>query len=507
MKNFFLKSLIIFNFVFLYYYTASSQTLDIKNYNNRIFLIKNYNSSKTAVIPSYGSENFAYNRNVPQITADNPNAFNWALKFTASGKVFKDISFANSQVGYIVTELGAVYKTTNGGNNWTSVMNLGFPYYWYGVHALTTDTVVISGFNNQGNIKSGVVRWSYNGGATWSGDINLYIPNGVGWLSRVHFFNRNKGIVSAEFSGGMHYTTNGGKDSTGWTYVQVNSDLGWFAGNIDADASGNIFTTGIHFAHSTDFGINWTSGAPADNVFDGGVDFVDNNLLLGLTGGGSISPTVTGWLHRTTDGGLTWSARLNNFPYPIRSVKYFSDTLMFAVGGSINQDLGGIYSSTNAGLNWNLDVSTGAEMFSLDFKKISADSIDIWCVGSTGGGSGYIGKLFKARIGYSIVGINNAGNQIPIEFKLYQNYPNPFNPLTNIKYSIPENGKSKIENGYVSLKIYNMLGKEVAVLVNERKSSGVYEVNWNASGFPSGVYFYKLITDNFVDTKKMVLLK
>ena len=80
------------------------------------------------------------------------------------------------------------------------------------------------------------------------------------------------------------------------------------------------------------------------------MDFVDNNLLLGLTGGGSISPSVAGWLHRTTDGGQTWGARLDAFPYPIRSVKYFNDSIMFAVGGSINQDLGGIYSSTNGGL-------------------------------------------------------------------------------------------------------------------------------------------------------------
>jgi len=501
MKSIFYKSgIIIVCFILFSSFSLYSQTIDIKNHNNQTYIIKNYNSSKSAIVPVYGSENITVNNNIPQVIQYKPSSFNWILKFTVAGKVFKDISFATTQAGYIVTELGSVYKTTNGGDNWTSVMNLGFPYYWYGVHALTADTVVIAGFNNQGNINSGVVRWSYNGGATWTGDINLHIPNGVGWLSKVHFFDRNRGVVSAEFSGGMHYTTNGGKDSTGWTYVQVNSDLGWFSGNIDADANGNVFTTGIHFAHSTDYGVSWVSGVPADNVFDGGVDFADNNLLLGLTGGGSISPSVSGWVHRTTDGGQTWGARLNTFAYPIRSVKYFNDTLMFAIGGNLYQDVGGIYSSTNAGLNWNLDMSTGAEMFSYDFKKISNDSIDMWCVGSTGSGSGYIGKLFKVRIGYNLVGINNISNQIPNEYKLYQNYPNPFNSMTKIQWSM-------YNSGNVKLIIYDLQGKEMVTLVNGKYQAGNYEIKWDGNKYSSGIYFYKLITDRFTDTKKMVLLK
>lgn len=486
--------------VFLCVYSVYPQSIEIKNSANQNFVIKKINSSQTQIVPSYNSESLLAKKNTKINQTDNINLFNWVLKFTAPGKVFKDISFATPQVGYIVTELGGVYKTTNGGDNWTSVMNLGFPYYWYGVHALTADTVVIAGFNNQGNIHSGVVRWSYNGGATWSNDINLYIPSGVGWLSKIHFFDKNRGIVSAEFSGGMHYTTNGGKDSTSWTYVQVNSDLGWFTGNIDALPDGNVFTTGIHFAHSTDFGVNWTSTVPADNTFDGGVDFVDNNLLKGLTGGGSINPSVAGWVHRTTDGGSTWSARLNTFSYPIRSVKYFNDTLMFAIGGNLYQDVGGIYLSTNSGQNWNLEVSTSAEMFSYDYKKITNDSIDIWCVGSTGGSSGYIGKLYKARIKYNIVGINNIINEVPKENKLFQNYPNPFNPATSIKYQV-EGLK------FVNLIVYDLLGKEVATLVNEKQSAGEYEVKFDGSNLASGIYFYKLSAGDFTEVKRMTLIK
>lgn len=85
-------------------------------------------------------------------------------------------------------------------------------------------------------------------------------------------------------------------------------------------------------------------------------------------------------------------------------------------------------------------------------------------------------------------------------FVLLQNYPNPFNPSTVIRYTLPA-------TGYVTLKVYNILGQEVAVLVDEMKQPGRYEVEWNAAGFPSGLYVYRLQARDFVDTKKLVLLK
>jgi photosystem II stability/assembly factor-like uncharacterized protein len=480
-----------------------AQNVIVGNDNGSNYIIVQSGNSVLSRIPSSRPQS-----NFPDVfqnnyTKDNAQIFNWALKFSIPGKFFKDVSFANLQTGYIVTELGAVYKTTNGGDNWTEKMNLGFPYYWYGVHALSPDTVIISGFNNQSNIRTGVVRWSFNGGNTWTNDIVLWIPNGVGWTSRVHFFDANKGVVSAEISGGMHYTTNGGKDSSSWTYVQVNSDLGWFAGNIDCQPNGVIYTTGIHLAKSTNYGINWVSGNSADNVFDGGVDFLDNNNLKGWTGGGQISSPVSGWIHRTTDGGVSWGPRLNVFPYPIRAVKFFNDTLGFALGGNNYQDVGAIYVTTNAGTNWNIDVNTSAEMFSIDYKQVNADSTDVWCVGSTGSGSGYTGKLYKARLGI-ITGIKKITETIPSNFILYQNYPNPFNPSTNIKFSLPPYKRVK---GDVTLKLYNILGGEIALLVNEQFNPGTYEIKWDASGYPTGIYFYKLSTENFSETKKMILIK
>jgi hypothetical protein len=89
---------------------------------------------------------------------------------------------------------------------------------------------------------------------------------------------------------------------------------------------------------------------------------------------------------------------------------------------------------------------------------------------------------------------------LPLVFSLEQNYPNPFNPVTNIKFQIPV-------SEFVSLKIFDVLGNEVAVLVNEFKSAGIYRLSFNASELGSGVYFYKLISGSFIETKKMILMK
>lgn len=86
------------------------------------------------------------------------------------------------------------------------------------------------------------------------------------------------------------------------------------------------------------------------------------------------------------------------------------------------------------------------------------------------------------------------------EYALYQNYPNPFNPVTNIRYQLPKESK-------ILIKIYNILGSEVIELLNDKKEPGIYEINFNASNLPSGIYFYQISTPEYSNTKKMILLK
>ncbi|MBC8485529.1 MAG: T9SS type A sorting domain-containing protein [Bacteroidetes bacterium] len=99
-----------------------------------------------------------------------------------------------------------------------------------------------------------------------------------------------------------------------------------------------------------------------------------------------------------------------------------------------------------------------------------------------------------------VIGVNQISSTVPEGFKLHQNYPNPFNPVTKIKFDIPRSSHTRMI-------IFDILGREVATLVNEKLSAGSYETEWDGSGFPSGVYFCRLVTEEFSETKRMVLLK
>ncbi|RMD49204.1 MAG: T9SS C-terminal target domain-containing protein [Ignavibacteria bacterium] len=109
----------------------------------------------------------------------------------------------------------------------------------------------------------------------------------------------------------------------------------------------------------------------------------------------------------------------------------------------------------------------------------------------------------------TVTSVKAISESLPTEFNLEQNYPNPFNPTTTIKYSIPQivNGSKGISSQLVVLKIYDVLGREVATLVNEKQSPGNYEVKFDASELSSGAYIYKITTGNFVEAKKMMLMK
>jgi hypothetical protein len=109
----------------------------------------------------------------------------------------------------------------------------------------------------------------------------------------------------------------------------------------------------------------------------------------------------------------------------------------------------------------------------------------------------------------TFVGIQPISNEIPGSYELFQNYPNPFNPTTKIKFDLPKSNLTLSEAKGLNIKliIYDILGKEVAILVNQQLKLGTYEVEWDASNYPSGVYYYKFSSGDFTETKKMVLIK
>lgn len=347
---------------------------------------------------------------VPRLLSDAPtleqvgptepdHLFGWQSQGTFPNTVFTDLSFCDDSVGFASAELGVVYRTTNSGQTWTRVMNLGFPYYWYGVHVLSRQDVLVTGFNNSAG--TGIYRWSSDGGTTWDSIVTLDTAN---WFSRVKFADSLHGIILAGWNGGIWRTENGGRNPVDWSYVQVDPSRGWFEGSFTFRPDHHCYITGISFCHSSDAGASWDVQHSADPVFDGGVSFPDS--LNGWTGGGQISAPVSGWVHRTTDGGQIWSDRLTETPGPVRCLLFLNDTLGFIAGGNLYSQVGFIYSTTDAGDSWTMDVNTGSEMKGIGWAWAGPDSVDIWCAGFN---SSFTGCVYRTRIGFGTSGVGQAG--------------------------------------------------------------------------------------------------
>jgi hypothetical protein len=223
-------------------------------------------------------------------------------------------------------------------------------------------------------------------------------------------------------------------------------------------------------------------------------------------------------LAKSTNGGLNWSApiRVNNDPagkeqfFTWMTIDQTTGYLYFVFYDRRNRsnNLTDVFlaRSTNGGTSFtNVQVSDTAFLptsgtFFGDYTNITAANgkvRPIWTRLHTGNLS-----VWTAIIDYPVA-VQNQNNEVPNEFSLSQNFPNPFNPSTTIRFKVPGN------SNHVTLKVYNTLGKEVAVLANETFNSGEYEIEWNASNQPSGVYFYSLTNGDgsFAETKKMILVK
>jgi len=184
----------------------------------------------------------------------------------------------------------------------------------------------------------------------------------------------------------------------------------------------------------------------------------------------------------STDGGANWDTTSIPASYgSSNDIFLISESDGYIVGQSYD------YKTTDGGNTWTRIVypSDILDMFFLN------EGLG-WAVGY----NGRIFKYFDPNVG--VEDNNNFAN--PANYDLFQNYPNPFNPSTKIKFTISD-------FGFTILKVYDVLGNEVATLVDEYKPAGNYEVEWDANNYPSGVYFYRLQAGEFIQTKKMILMK
>jgi hypothetical protein len=207
----------------------------------------------------------------------------------------------------------------------------------------------------------------------------------------------------------------------------------------------------------------------------------------------------TGWMgaanlernnvYKTTNGGANWFFQNNPISQggmnQINDVKFIDENKGWAVHGT--PGTGAIMHTSNGGINWVIEEQSVNWFDCLS----TYSSRKVWC-GASGG-----------RIWYTIpdtlVAVGNI-NELANSFALEQNYPNPFNPVTNIIFQVPD-------KNYVKLAVYDVIGNEIAVLLNKTLNRGSYKLEWDASNYPSGVYFYRISADGLTDTKKMILIK
>lgn len=191
-------------------------------------------------------------------------------------------------------------------------------------------------------------------------------------------------------------------------------------------------------------------------------------------------------IYKSFNNGLIWDS--SDVLFNLNTMEVSPDNNNVIYAGTET----GLYRSTNKGLTWylyNNSLFPSKNIIGLSKEKNTGDTI-IVCT------SDAVYKVFRGQLVD-----HNQSNEIVSSFKLYQNYPNPFNPITVISYHLAV-------ASYVSIKVYDVSGHEVAKLVNEKQNAGTYSIKWNAANFQSGIYFYKIEVDGvFREGKKMILLK
>jgi hypothetical protein len=269
----------------------------------------------------------------------------------------------------------------------------------------------------------------------------------------------------------------------------------------------------IYYKRSTNGGVSWGTDTRLTNntanSYDPSVSVSDS--LVHVVWIDQRDGNYEIYYKRSTDVGVSWGAdtRLTNN-------NAYSEFPSIAVSGSIvhtvwmdRRDVNyEIYykRSTDGGETWGLDTRLTNDTAYSYFPSIAVSGnivLTVWQDNRDGNYEIY----YKRNPTGNPTGIVNINAEIPVEYSLSQNYPNPFNPSTKIKFAIPVCHSSGSWNPVITLKIFDLLGREVATLVNEQLSPGTYETEWNPSNYPSGVYFYTLKTNGYTETKKMILIK
>ncbi|MBK8981803.1 MAG: hypothetical protein IPM38_05625 [Ignavibacteria bacterium] len=368
----------------------------------------------------------------------------------------------------------AISYTTNSGVNWTTPaqINNSLPQRQStgpsmvigkdGTNYVTWGSSLLTSPFNEKNIGLAI---STNGGVNWNVNESIFECNGVKSSSLSPWNVRVNGFPAMDID-----KTGGARD--GWLYI-VTSQRNFLPAGSDPD---------VVFHRSTDNGVTWSPGVRVNqDAFNNGKNQVFPTMTVDNFGGINVvyldnrnSPdSAQTYLSRSTDGGESW------MDYIVSDHKFLPKSLSGAGSGNQGDNIGITHTNNKLFPVWNDDI-TG------------------------------VYQVWTAPIDLTTIGINQVSSETPEGYLMSQNFPNPFNPSTKIKIEIPYES-SRADK--FRLAVYDITGKEIAVLVNSALTPGKYEVSFNGydqSGYdlPGGVYFYSLFSgDRIIDSKKMILLK
>ncbi|MBK9097726.1 MAG: T9SS type A sorting domain-containing protein [bacterium] len=450
--------------------------------------------TRNATSPDIGADEFDLAQNATVWQMQNSNFPSNVLVVDFSS-VDEQVCWAVSQVHPGNTTPYAGYiRTTDGGNNWVCDTITGLTNdYFQQVFAIDKDTAYISAYKLIGT--SGTSRGIYkttDGGTSWNRQ-NAFNSSQSG-PGIMHFFDSQNGVVIGDPNLETYTTSNGGLTWNPVTMPTPLSDEATWLGESRITAVGNTvwFSTNYRLFKSTDKGYTWTFLFNEQQYFGWlpSIAFQDNQ-----TGIYALKIAGYGTNHiykKTTDGGTTWSTLSNSILDNLAPscIQYIlgTNSVYVAVGGR-TPTMRGTAVTYDAGESWTLIDTVG--VFLINFVN-----------DQFGWGSQYATNIVYKYVGPRI--INSVEEEVidltPTGYSLSQNYPNPFNPSTTFRYSVPTQSK-------VVIKVYDILGNEIATLMDEEKSVGTHELTWNAVGLSSGIYFYQLKAGSYIETKKMILLK
>ncbi len=407
-----------------------------------------------------------------------------------------------------------MYVSTNYGANWTHI-NWGQPKYYVNGIAVENGNISLA-------TASGMYR-STDNGTNWT---RRTIHNKTGWadFTAIAFRSANSGFAG-DINGYVYYSTDEGGSwwEPGMPYQdQVQIENGAIISSFafigtSVFAATKAFRAGVEGGvyKSTDNGSTWarvSSGLPAladTNTLVNSLVVIGTNLFAG-TGHG---------VYMSANNGASWTPVNNGLIYHYVTSLAAQGTELFA--GTSN----GVFRSNDNGANWSLSLSDKyVSALTVVDTNVFAGTLSqgiYWLhksdstwryrdlpdveITSFAINNGYLfsatsqNSLWKNPIG-TLTPVEEIKNNLPAEFCISQNYPNPFNPTTTLSFAIGH-------QSFVSLKVYDILGREVSTLVNEEKPAGEYNVKFDAAGLTSGIYFYRIQAGKYSETRKMILMK